>query len=194
MQKKKTGDEHIIFDGMPTGYLLSDFWAWQSSDLLNNTLRGSYCEFVVSAALGVDLSGVNEDWTPYDILMPCGESSIRIEVKSSAYLQAWEQSRLSSVQFSIRPSRAWSAEAGYSETVKRNSDVYVFCLYTETDRSKADPLILDGWDFYVLPTKRIDALCGQQKTISFPSLLMLEPLKANFSGLRGAVLTSVAAD
>ena len=34
MGKQRTGDEHIMFDGMPIGHLLSDYWAWNSSDLL----------------------------------------------------------------------------------------------------------------------------------------------------------------
>lgn len=194
MQKRKTGSEHLVFAGMPTGYLLSDFWAWHSSNLLDNTLRGSYCEFVVSAALGIGHDGVNEDWTPYDILLHHNGSEIRIEVKSAAYLQAWEQSKLSTIQFNIRPARVWSSDCGYSNTVQRNSDVYVFCLYTETDKAKADPLVLDGWDFYILPTKRINTLCGPQKTISLPSLLTLEPFKTDFSGLKAAVLTAFFAD
>lgn len=190
MHRQLTGDEHIVFDGMPTGYLLRDYWAWNSSDLLNNTLRGSFCEFVVSASLGLDMTGVNEDWTPYDILMP-GDPDIRIEVKSSAYLQAWENSKLSSIQFSIRPTRAWSPETGYDSKVVRQSDVYVFCVYTETDRVVADPLVLDGWTFFVVPTRRIDAICGMQKTISLPSLLMLEPIKADYSSIKAAVLASI---
>ena len=36
-----TGNEHFTYDGMPVGILLNDFWAWNSSDLLNNTLRGA---------------------------------------------------------------------------------------------------------------------------------------------------------
>ena len=152
MTKQCTGDELIVFDDMPIGKSLSDYWRWNASDLLNNTLRGSYCEFIVSAALGVDLSGTNDDWTPYDISFPynwvCnGESrdKVRIEVKSCAYLQAWRQGdgRLSSIQFSIRPTRAWDSISGYAEEVKRQSDVYVFCLYTETVRERANPLVLD---------------------------------------------------
>ena len=108
---------------MPIGKSLSDYWRWNASDLLNNTLRGSYCEFIVSAALGIDLSGTNDDWTPYDISFPynwvCnGESrdEVRIEVKSCAYLQAWWQGdgRLSNIQFSIRPTRAWDPISGYA--------------------------------------------------------------------------------
>ena len=30
MGKQRTGDEHIMFDGMPIGHLLSDYWAWNS--------------------------------------------------------------------------------------------------------------------------------------------------------------------
>ena len=143
MTKQRTGDELIVFDDMPIGKSLGDYWRWNASDLLNNTLRGSYCEFIVSAALGIDLSGTNDDWTPYDISFPynwvCnGEArdEVRIEVKSCAYLQAWRQGdgRLSNIQFSIRPTRAWDSINGYAEEVMRQSDVYVFCLYTVPTR------------------------------------------------------------
>lgn len=70
MGKQRTGDEHIVFDGMPIGHLLSDYWAWNSSDLLINTERGSFSEFIVSSALDLDLSGTREDWGPYDVLFP----------------------------------------------------------------------------------------------------------------------------
>ncbi len=48
-----TGNEHFSSEGMPAGYLLTDFWAWQASDLLNNTLRGVLTEFIVAKALGL---------------------------------------------------------------------------------------------------------------------------------------------
>lgn len=188
MNERKTGGEHIMFDGMPTGYLLQDFWAWNSSNLLNNTLRGAYCEFLVSAAVGADLTGVNDDWTPYDILMP---PDIRLEVKSASYIQAWEQSKLSSIQFSIRPTRAWNPIGGYESEVRRQSDSYVFCLYKETVRDRADPLNLDGWDFYVIATKTLNETVGNQKSISFPALIRLGPIKTDFSGIGPAVLTAL---
>lgn len=198
MARQRTGDEHIIFDGMPIGYLLGDYWAWNSSDLLNNTLRGSFCEFIVSAALGLDLSGTNQDWSPYDVCFPHrwqreghDRDEVHIEVKSCAYLQSWEQSKLSNIIFSIRPTRAWDPQGGYSGEVRRQSDVYVFCVYTVKDRSKADPLILDGWDFYIVPTQKLDDICGPQKSISLPSLLTLEPIRADYSGIRDAVVSCI---
>ena len=173
MGKQRTGDEHIEFNGMPIGHLLGDYWAWNSSDLLINTERGSFSEFIVSAALDLDLSGTRVDWGPYDVSFPfewcCGNElrrEVRIEVKSSAYLQSWEQDHPSSIVFSIRPARAWDPKLGYYGELKRQSDLYVFCLYAQTDREKADPLVLDDWTFYILPTKRLDQCCGTQKTIS----------------------------
>ena len=57
---RKTGDEPIKFRGKDTGLRLRDFWSWGFSDLLDNTLRGSYAEFIVAAALGIDLSEARE--------------------------------------------------------------------------------------------------------------------------------------
>ena len=201
MGKHRTGDEHISFDGMPIGHLLGDYWAWNSSDLLINTERGSFSEFIVSAALDLDLSGTRVDWGPYDIPFPFewsygGEirDTVRIEVKSAAYLQAWEQDKPSNIVFSIRPARAWDPKLGYYGETKRQSDLYVFCLYTQTDREKADPLVLDDWDFYILPTGRLDDCCGGQKTISLNSLLALGPVKADYGGIKDAVIHCIQGD
>lgn len=189
MDIRRTGDEQIRFEKTPTGYLLRDFWAWSASNLLNNTLRGSYCEFLVAASVGADLSGVSRDWAPYDILMQ--PENVRIEVKSASYLQAWEQSRLSDIRFSIRPTRAWSPQTGYGNETVRQSDVYVFCLYKETVREQADPLVLDGWDFYVIATAKLNEACGAQKSISLSSLLKLGPVKADYTGIKTAILSVV---
>lgn len=171
-----TGDEHITFDGMPTAHILSDFWRWSSSDLLNNTLRGAYAEFLVATALGLALDKPREDWTPFDLEY----GSKRIEVKSAAYLQAWGGDRQSAIQFSIRPTQAWYPETGYESEVIRQSDLYIFCLYTVRDSAAADPLDLDGWDFYILPTQVLNETCGSQKTISLPALLSLKPVMCKY--------------
>ena len=198
----KTGDEHISFDGMPTGYLLSDFWRWSSSDLLDNTLRGSYCEFIVATALELDVAVSHENWLPWDLPFPCQwqdiygdiHNNIRIEVKSSAYLQSWNEDKLSNIIFSIRQTHAWDAEKGFYGEFKRQSDVYVFCLYDVKERSKADPLILDKWKFYIVPTWKLDEICGPQKTISLNSLLQLNPIRADYSGIQAAIVQCVQGD
>lgn len=187
-----TGDEHIMYDGMPINYLLRDFWAWSSSDLLNNTLRGSFAEFLVCAACGLKatLLTPREDWSPYDVYYPLlpGKKGIRIEVKSAAYLQAWENDKLSRIQFSIRPTRAWSSSGGYEDAIRHQSDVYVFCVYANKDRASANPLVLDDWDFYVLSTLAISSRCGSQQSISLSALEDLGPRKVKFDGIEQAIL------
>ena len=188
----KTGDEAVQFRGKNTGLSLRDFWSWAYSDLLDNTLRGSFSEFLVAAALGIDLSTPRVNWEPWDLTFPTGQAEFHIEVKSGSYLQAWEQKRPSAIRFSIRPAIRWSEATGYTGEQRRQSDVYVFCVFTEKDVSKADPMDLDSWDFYVLPTKVLDERCGEQKSISLGALLRLNPEKADFAALKAAVLRSAA--
>lgn len=187
---RKTGDEPIVFKGRDTGFCIRDFWSWAFSDLLDNTLRGSYSEFIVAAALGLDLSAARENWDPWDLTLHGEQADIRVEVKSCSYLQTWEQKHPSDIKFSIRPAMRWSVD-GFAGEQRRQADVYVFCVYTEQDAARADPMRLDGWDFYVLPTKTLDERCGSQKTIGLNPLLQLGPEKTDFLGLRAAVLRCV---
>ena len=73
----------------------------------------------------------------------------------------------------------------------RQSDVYVFCLYTETVRERANPLVLDGWDFYIVPTHILDEQCGPQKTISLTMLQKLDPYLADYGSIRDSVVHSL---
>lgn len=178
-----TGNEHFTYDGMPVGILLNDFWAWNSSDLLNNTLRGALAEFIVASALGIDTTVSRQDWTAYDLLSKSGK---KIEVKCSAYLQSWSKKHLSRIQFSIRPSRSWDSENDFSSEVKRWSDLYIFCLYASKDRQET-PLQLERWEFYLLPTSTINEYCENQKSITLNSLLSLSPIKVSYEELYDTV-------
>ena len=128
--KALTGNEHFYFDDMPTPHLLLDFWAWSSSDLLKGTLRGSLAEFIVATAIGEDITQMHEDRLPYDLSMPRGGETCRIEVKSSAYINAGAKEGLSTISFDIAPSRRDELGKKVLEesAARRASDVYVFCL------------------------------------------------------------------
>jgi len=180
-----TGNEHFTYEDMPVGILLNDFWAWNSSDLLNNTLRGALAEFIVASAIGLDTNECREDWTAYDLLT---KSGTKIEVKCSAYLQSWNDERLSRIQFSIRPAHSWDAETDYSKEIRRWSDLYVFCLYASKDKNES-PLQLDNWEFYVLPTYVLNQKCSTQKSITLSSLLSLNPTRARYDNLQSAINT-----
>lgn len=194
--KVLTGDEHLKFDGMPINRLLSDFWRWHSSDLLNNTLRGAFAEFIVSTALDIDLTTSHIDWEAYDIRGGGGE---RIEVKCGAYLQSWQPKnapdRLSKILFSISPALYWiSDECRYlPDSYERHSDVYVFCHYTAKERAPENPLNLDYWDFYVLATKKIDKIFGNQKSISLNTLVKRGyPTRCRYDGIKDAIAKEYA--
>ena len=188
---RKTGDEPILWKGKETGFCLRDFWSWSYSDLLDNTLRGCYSEFIVAAALGIDLSEPRANWEPWDLTLYEEANAIHIEVKSGSYPQAWKQNHPSTIRFGIQPTICWSPTNGYTGEPHRQSDVYVFCVFAEQDAAKADPMKLDSWEFYVLPTKELDKHCGVQRTISLNALLRLSPQKVDFADLKSAVLQSV---
>lgn len=116
---------------------LADFWAWSESDLLSNTTRGLLAEYIVGIALGCTDGTVRREWDAFDLLT---ESGLRIELKSSAYLQSWQQKSASAIKFAVGPAMAWFAETNsYAGVRERSADVYVFCLFTTTDRAVADP-------------------------------------------------------
>jgi hypothetical protein len=99
--------------------------------------------------------------------------SRKIEVKSSAYLQSWQQDGLSQIKFDIAKKQGWDAVTNsYADAPQRASDCYVFCLYTETDSNQANVLDIQKWEFYVIATAALDLALGDQKSIS------LTPLKA----------------
>lgn len=183
------GNEEFTLGGKNSGITVNEFWSWAYSDLLNNTYRGVLAEFLVEKSLSQNTpprTQMRVDWAPYDLISPTGR---RIEVKSAAYLQSWEQDYYSKIIFDIAPHRAWDAKTGYAPEAKRNSDLYVFCVYTALSRDKS-MLNLDLWDFYVLPTSVLNEKVPTQKTIGLQSLQKLCPVKTGYSGL-GQIIESI---
>ncbi|WP_246531094.1 hypothetical protein [Streptomyces bathyalis] len=180
---RRSGEEPLEADGEVQGVLL-DFWRWSCSDLANNTMRGVLAEYIVALALGA-ASGTRMEWDSVDIRTREGW---RVEVKSSAYLQSWAQSKKSSISFSIGATFGWNQQTGeYLAERSRRSDAYVFCLLQHQHKQSLDPLNIDQWDFYVLATEVLDKACPEQKTITLTRLLGLEPERTDFAGLRQAV-------
>lgn len=181
---KKTGEERFILQNTETDIRLLDFWKWNQSDILNNSLRGILAEFIVSKAVNA-INETRVEWDAYDLLTADG---IKIEVKSAAYLQSWQQSKNSIIQYNIRPTLTWEASTNtYATEIKRTADVYVFCLLNEQDRQLVNPLDLDQWEFFVLATEQINREKGSQKTIGLNGILKMEPIMTGFDGIKDAV-------
>ena len=186
MVKRKNGSEQL--KNTDTKEQLIGYWMWAHSDICSNAERGVFAEYLVSLALNC-ADGVRDEWSPYDVHSP---EDIKIEVKASAYIQTWTQKELSTIQFSIRPARAYDYKTNLLEDeVKRQSDVYVFCVENCKDQELVNPLDLNQWDFYVIATNKLDRSLGPQKTITLKSLEKIKPfgaIKCKFSELRKIIL------
>jgi hypothetical protein len=182
--ERKSGDEPFLNGNCSAS--LSDFWAWAYSDLMGNTERGKLAEYLVSLAMGC-ADGVSGNWNSFDVLSSEG---IKIEVKTSAYLQSWAQKKVSDIRFGVRETLAWdSVNNTYAATAMRQADVYVFCVENCRDQDFINPLDLSQWDFYPVATAVLDSAIGQQKTIGLNTLVELGAKKCSFNELRNAVLT-----
>ena len=164
---RKTGAEVFGFDGRPTGHSLLDFWRWSVSDLVSNATRGVVAEYIVGIALGVDFARVRDEWQAWDLTLPNG---LKIEVKSAAYVQSWEQAKPSAISFSIKGAKPENFKAGEEVADVRHSDVYVFCLLAHADPTTIDPMKLEQWRFWSVATQVVDGYVRSQHSITVPSL------------------------
>ncbi|WP_138413295.1 hypothetical protein [Sinomonas gamaensis] len=135
-----------------TDATVADFWQFAMSDLRTNNVRGYLAEFLVAKALG--LSEVRRvEWDAYDLLL----DGIRVEVKSSAYLQAWEQPRPSQISFRGLRGTRYHPRHDYDPAGKQlNAHVYVFCVQTAKLHEKNDPLDVSQWSFYVVKRSALE--------------------------------------
>jgi len=167
----KSGNEELVFQNKSTGKTLLDFWKWSVSDIISNSTRGKFAEFIVANAMNIDITQVRDEWSAFDLISPEG---IKIEVKSSAYMQSWNQKKNSTISFSIKRSFAWDAETNKQDNVKKiQADVYVFCLLKPETKIRLDPLNLDQWGFYILTAEEIENYKRSKSSITLPSLKKL---------------------
>ena len=151
------GDEKFICNGNELDITVLDFWRFTYSDL-NSDPRDYLAEFLVSKALGIDTPYNKEAWTLFDILY----GSTRVEVKCTGYFQTWRTDNKVSQNryYSIKP-----AHDKVKNTFERQNDIYVFCLLLGNTREEANPLNLNNWEFYIVPTSVINKECQEANTI-----------------------------
>ena len=70
--------------------------------------------------------------------------------------------------------------------------MYVFCVNTQKDYEHFDPLLVDSWEFYVIPTFRINERCERignpnQKTIRLSRVKKLAGEPVKWTGLKEKV-------
>ncbi len=154
--------------GVPAPFHLGDFWTWGCSELTSNVFRGVLAEFLVAKALGIT-DRPRVEWAPWDLETKDG---VRIEVKSASPYQTWGQGRPSGLRFAMGPTTAWDDERGvYEKEKRRQAQVYVFAvLNRHGSKESTDPLDLDQWEFFIVPTKILDQQYGDRTGIPLSEL------------------------
>ena len=183
---RKTGNEMFLNGDSST---LLEYWAWAHSDIMGNAERGKLAEYIVAMALNVH-KATRTEWDSYDILT---EDGIKVEVKSSGYIQTWVQNTYSNLKFGISPTQYWNKESNTYEQIKRRqADVYVFCVHKHRDQDTANPLDLNQWDFYVLNTKILNEKVPNQKLINLAGIQKLDSKKTSYTGLNQEIHKLIA--
>jgi len=182
--ERKSGDEKFYCAGKNLDIDLLSFWQWSASDLVNNTMRGILAEYIVGTALNLT-NGVRTEWDAFDLLTKDG---IKIEVKSAAYLQSWAHKKLSDIKFSIRQTKLLDAPTKeLASELKRRADIYVFCILHHQEQESLNPLNLEQWTFYILPSSTLNETFPTQKTLGLSSLLKLSPYTAKYKEIAGCI-------
>jgi hypothetical protein len=132
----RSGHERFHANGQPVGPDLLSFWRWSASDLISNTMRGILAEFIVANALGIPTESARDAWGAYDLETLDG---IKVEVKSSAYIQSWHQKRFSAITFGTRKTVIGMQIPTVLEIRRKDRPTYTSLPYSRTVTSA--PLI-----------------------------------------------------
>ena len=143
----------------------------------------------VAQALGVP-DGIREEWAPYDLKDPRG---IKVEMKSSPFLQTWHQERLSSIVSGCARTRFWDPNTGnYEPEPRRQAQVYVFALLSHQEQATLNPPGSEPVGVHVVPTAVLDARERSQHSITLASLKALHGEPVTYSGIAEEVAVSAA--
>ena len=155
------------------------------SDLRTNNVRGYLAEFLVARAVGAP--GPRVEWDAWDVTAPDGT---RIEVKSSGFLQAWAQERLSTPTFQVKAAYSWdTATSSWSPEQGFNAEVYVFCLHHVKTHEEYNPLVVSQWSFYVTDRATVEKQAGASMGLSTLNRVTGDPVP--YAGLRAAISRTV---
>ena len=188
-----TENEQFMMDGVPVSSVL-DFWRFEFASLIG--MVGTIGEYLVCRALEIPKAENVLKWTGYDL----SYKNKRIEVKATSYIHSWNKEKHSNVRtFSIAPSnnQYWLVkDESDTKKLSRQNELYVFCVNTQQDFETFDPLRVDSWEFYVVPTYRINEYCDgygnpNQKTMKLRVVQSLAGGPVKWTGLKGKIEAAI---
>lgn len=166
--KLLNGNEKFRLYGRELDFSVQDFWSFQFSNLVD--ILGYVAEFLVAKALRKDIPDNCNGWTVYDL----NYRGKRIEVKATSYWQSWKKGHAISEQrtFSIR--KTYVDYQNNKSEKERQNDIYIFCLDKGRDEKSSNPLNLENWAFFIVPTSVINDSFGDQKVLSLKKIKTIE--------------------
>ena len=179
--KQLTGDECFTVNGKDTELTILEFWRWHFSEIFD--LQSKFAEYIVGKALGLYEAQNVGEWTLFDMAY----RGKRIEIKETSYYHAWQtddEPKSKHRVFGI--TKAYDDYKDENSPLRRQNDIYIFCLNTGDTKETSNPLELNNWQFYVVPTDIINEKCGNAKTISLSRVEKLAK-KVNYSELKNEV-------
>lgn len=147
------------------------FQNWALGNLVDNSNRGMFAEWLVGQALdGIGEGDVHQEWDAFDLQY--GE--ITVEVKASGLSQTWSPDQRTIPRFDIAP-RKWTWREATGKWTQNNpparfADVYVFCLHESLPATNKNVLDETSWKFWVISTQTLDYKLGPQKSIGLATL------------------------
>lgn len=155
------GDEFFTYNGNNTDMTILEFWRWHFSEIYD--LQSKISEYIVGKALGLTEAENVGVWTLFDMMY----REKRIEIKETSFYHAWqtdEEPKSQKRSFGI--TKAYDNYLDKNSPYRRQSDIYIFCLNTGETKASSNPLQLEHWEFYIVPTYRINEVCKNGKSIS----------------------------
>jgi hypothetical protein len=187
--RRLTGNEQFKSIGSKH-FSVMEFWQYGFSSLNSNVLRGALAEFIVENALKENAEiEVRSPWGDYDVLY----KGKKIEVKCCSYIQDWDQSKFTTVQWSgfkakkLYYSEAVTKFADVDKTVDYKSDIYVLALFKHQDHATLDILDMDQWCFYVLSRDELRKISKDRSSVSMALLTKQQISPVCFQDLRKKV-------
>ena len=152
----------FTFNDKELTFGMLEFWQSKYSNIYN--MQEVIAEFLVEKALGIDKAQNTDYWTLYDILY----RNYRIEIKQTSYYHSWNKDGIVSKyrRFGITQANSNYEEKNCENKLERQNDIYVFCLNTGNTKEESNPMNLNNWEFYIIPTSTINEICGNNKTIT----------------------------
>ena len=152
-----TGDESLTLGNSKVGdKKISDFFKYASGDLMHNTVRGKFAEWMVAQLLCID-PGHGTMWRAFDLWY---KKQCRIEVKCAAFWQRWSHEPCSKIVFTGLRSIKHDEEKDEPASVIRDgrkvavrgycSHLYIFCLHQHMKHEGWNACDLNQWRFYIL--------------------------------------------